>query len=430
MKKYIILFLLILVTVTAERQNQIFDNELKLELTNYDPSPIVPGEESNIVFDAINVGAVDLNNIVLQIQEKFPFSMVSDREITINSLKIGERKSFSFKIKTDHSTNNGTYSIGISYLTNTKGIVEVKEFAIDIQKSNLIITPTNVRIEPERINPGDTAVIFIDLENSGDFALKDINIRLDLTDQPFAPIEDTAERNIKLLNINDKASTQFKIISLADAETKIYKVPLRISYVDETGKKYEKEESIGLIVDANPSFQINLENANIYKLEQAGKVTISISNIAPTDVKFVSLELLESDYYQILSNQREYIGNLDSDDYETVEFQIYAMQIKEDNFLPLRLKIKYKDAYNNEKEFEEEIKLNVYSNWEAVKYGLEKPNTTYLKFIISILLLLFIWSAYREWQRTKNIWSAIGNTFVNTFKSLFINPWKKNKNVK
>src|SRR3989344_2054658 len=414
MKKYIILFLLILVTVTAERQNQIFDNELKLELTNYDPSPIVPGEESNIVFDAINVGAVDLNNIVLQIQEKFPFSMVSDREITINSLKIGERKSLSFKIKTDHSTNNGTYSIGISYLTNTKGIVEVKEFAIDIQKSNLIITPTNVRIEPERINPGDTAVIFIDLENSGDFALKDINIRLDLTDQPFAPIEDTAERNIKLLNINDKASTQFKIISLADAETKIYKVPLRISYVDETGKKYEKEESIGLIVDANPSFQINLENANIYKLEQAGKVTISISNIAPTDVKFVSLELLESDYYQILSNQREYIGNLDSDDYETVEFQIYAMQIKEDNFLPLRLK----------------IKLNVYSNWEAVKYGLEKPNTTYLKFIISILLLLFIWSAYREWQRTKNIWSAIGNTFVNTFKSLFINPWKKNKNVK
>jgi len=109
MKKYIILFLLILVTVTAERQNQIFDNELKLELTNYDPSPIVPGEESNIVFDAINVGAVDLNNIVLQIQEKFPFSMVSDREITINSLKIGERKSFSFKIKTDHSTNNDKY---------------------------------------------------------------------------------------------------------------------------------------------------------------------------------------------------------------------------------------------------------------------------------------------------------------------------------
>src|SRR3989344_3292727 len=425
MKKLLIIILLLFVLeVSAERQSAIYDDKIRVELVRYDPSPLSPGQITKGWFDVINVDDINLENIKFQVEEKFPILIKGDRIFDLDYFIIGERKSFYIELMIDPSVGEGNYSLGLSY-TSAKSITKVNEFDLEVRKPSLAITPTKISVEPERINPGGEAIIILNCTSSWDFTLEDISIILDLKDQPFAPTGGTAEKTINKLDIKDQEEVQFRIIVDANADTKIYKVPLIIKYKDETGQEYEKIDNIGLIIDTEPEFQINLENSDIYKTGMNGKITISLSNIAPTDVKFVSIDLLESEYYEILSNKREYIGNLESDDYETVEFKIYVDKIKEDHLVPLYFLIDYKDAYNNNKEFTEEIKLNIYSRWDSIVYGLEKPNTTYLKIILSVLFVLFGWGVYQEWKNTKNFWSALGNTFAKIFRSLFINPWKK-----
>lgn len=426
---FVLLIFLLAFEVNAARQSVTYDAEITVELVRYDPSPLTPGQISKVWFDVINVDDNVLNNIKFQVEDKFPITIKGDKVFSLGSFNVGERKSFYVELVVDPSVSEGNYSLGLSYTPTQTSVIKVNEFDLEVRKPSSVVSPASVRVEPERITPGGEATMYVNLENTGEFALKDVSIVLDLTDQPFAPIGGTSEKSISRLNIKEKEEVQFRIIASADAETKVYKVPLTIKYKDETGQAYEKLDSIGLIVDAVPEFQINLEGSDIYKEEMNGKVTISISNIAPTDVKFASVELLESEYYEVLSNNREYIGNLDSDDYETVEFEIYVDKIKEDHLIPLYVLVHYKDAYNNDKEFTEEVKLNVYSRWEAIVYGLEKPNTTYLKLIVLVLLVLFGWGVYNEWKVSRNLWSALGETFAKIFRSLFINPWKK-KNAK
>ena len=55
-------------------------------------------------------------------------------------------------------------------------------------------------------------------------------------------------------------------------------------------------------------------------------MTIGLSNIGPSDIKFLILEIKSSDEYEILSNTKEYMGNLESDDFETSEFSIVPQE--------------------------------------------------------------------------------------------------------
>ena len=55
----------------------------------------------------------------------------------------------------------------------------------------------------------------------------------------------------------------------------------------------------------------------------------------------------ESEKYEIVSPAEVYVGNIDSDDYETADFKISLNKVKEKEVI-LPLSLEYKDANNNE----------------------------------------------------------------------------------
>ncbi|MEM4245554.1 MAG: hypothetical protein QXR60_05125, partial [Candidatus Nanoarchaeia archaeon] len=195
-------------------------------------------------------------------------------------------------------------------------------------------------------------------------------------------------------------------MALSDAESKAYQIPIEITYYDQLGNAYAKNNTIGLLVGAEPSFTLNLESADVFESGTRGKITISLSNTGPSQLKFVTLEILPTDDYTILSNSKSYLGNLDPDDFETSEYTIYVNKKGE---LPIKLKVTYKDSYNNDKEYVGEVKLKVYSYFEVRKYGLRTGGTSILVYIVYLLLIIFAYLTFKEWRKERDVGRAMKN---------------------
>ncbi len=181
---------------------------------------------------------------------------------------------------------------------------------------------------------------------------------------------------------------------------------MEITYYDQLGNAYVKNNTIGLLVGAEPSFTLNLESADTFEAGSTGKTTVSVSNTGPSQLKFLTLEILPSDDYTVLSNTKSYLGNLDPDDFETSEFKIYANR-KGD--IPIKVKVSYKDSYNNEKESYGEVYLKVYSSWEIRKYGLRAGGTNILTWIIYALIIIFAYLTFKEWRKERDVGRAMKN---------------------
>ena len=78
--------------------------------------------------------------------------------------------------------------------------------------------------------------------------------------------------------------------------------------------------------------------------------------------------------FTVISPQEVYVGNIDSDDYETAEFDIYVEKSSSKNLM-LPLHLEYMDANNKPYSKDIEVALVLYSKEELKKLGfVQKSN--------------------------------------------------------
>ena len=419
----VVLLFLISLNIVFARQTVIISqgNQFRVDLLRVDPSPLTPGGSSDIWFEVFNLDDKPLYDAQIKLSAPFPFS-IENNMLTVGEIDSGQSSKIKFNIGTNKNAKQGNYNFTLYLYSADSDSYVTSTFQVNVANTGKILTPVSVAIEPEEINPGDKGIINVNFMNTADSELKDIAIKFDLKNDsiPIAPLGSTAEKKIKSLPQGDKSTVSFNIIVSPSAEAKVYKIPLKITYFDDLGNLVSTEDTVGVVINGNPEFRINLEETDIYGKGDRGKITISISNIAPVDVKFVNMELLESQNYQIISPRSIYIGNLESDDFDTAEYDIYVKKT-EDEKVPLNVLIKYMDSYNNEKEYSTTVSLQTYSYFKKLKYGI-KSSKGITNTIIVILVLLFLYFFYKNWKKTKNIKNAFTSTLlspINFFRSSY-----------
>jgi LPXTG-motif cell wall-anchored protein len=101
--------------------------------------------------------------------------------------------------------------------------------------------------------------------------------------------------------------------------------------------------------------------------------------------------------FEVLSAQEIYVGNVDSDDYETAEFNIYLTNdgFKEEKVISLPLKVEYRDANNNLYTDEYDFKLKILN---PKKLGIKKRSgtTTFVMFLVILGLVAFLYFRRRR----------------------------------
>jgi hypothetical protein len=248
----------------------------------------------------------------------------------------------------------------------------------------------SVNMNPEEIAPGETSVITIGLENDGNDDITDVTIILDLTgviesnvpgvpttilDIPFAPYESSSEYSFDEIEEDDKEYAEFEIIALNNAKSGVYKIPVKISYL-EAGEDEPtiRNSLIGITVNSEPIIGVSVEEGLLLKPKE-NTVDIKVINKGLSDVRFLEVEIESSIYYDILSPSQVYIGDIDSDDFDSVDFKVY-FKSNTPNTMTIPITVSYKDAVNNEYTESFDLEVKVYTKDKAIELGLMEKNNT------------------------------------------------------
>jgi hypothetical protein len=215
---------------------------------------------------------------------------------------------------------------------------------------------------------------------------------------PFAPYQSGSERFLEELHDGDDEVFDFDIIALPTASAGIYKIPVEITYyIDGNENPQERDEEISLIVNSPPELNIFSEDSVLIR-GQEGIISLKVVNSGLSGIQFSYLTVKNMAGIQFLSEREQYIGDIDSDDFDSVEYNVYV-RASASGLIKCPVTLKYKDATN--KEFEEtmEIDLRVYSLKEAQEMGFaQKPNRNIFFGFGAIVVGYF---GYRFWKKRK-----------------------------
>jgi len=142
--------------------------------------------------------------------------------------------------------------------------------------------------------------------------------------------------------------------------------PIKIKYFDSAGTSHEVTKTVGIEVRGKPEIEVRIKESEITKNKNIGKISVEILNKGSSDAQFFNIKILPTEQYSVISNNEEYIGSLESDDSENVDFDIKVYNTQDVNIVPVSLSIEYKDNYNNE--YKEDLTVNLTGDTALAQY--------------------------------------------------------------
>lgn len=360
-------------------------------LMSQTPDPVEPGEIVTVKFKVENNGTETNRDAIVTLLPQYPFSLYGDvAEKNIGKLRAGSRGSnaiiVEYKLKVDQEATESETELelkvqlgdaAISYMDN--------QFKVDIQTQDAVLDISSITFEPEQIRPGEVTEVTFVIKNLADSTLKNIKFKMNLNSStiPFAPYKSSSEKIISQLVSEYQKTVTFTLIADPKAAAGLYKVPLEITYADEKGKSYTVLEVLAVSLGDVPKVKPFIKKTSVLEAGKNGKLTLEIANPGTADIRYLELFIIPTEEYTLLTpSDYFYIGNIDADDTESEELEIYI--IPDVKLLHLPVKLKYFDA--NGKQFQQQFDLtmNLYSAAQLQKFGKEPANYMWLYVLVII----------------------------------------------
>jgi hypothetical protein len=415
------LFLLVQMVVASTSSvslavtNEVYAN---IEVVKYQPVPVAPGEYFDLWIAIETQGGsssssiinlANLQDVELELVEQYPFSLDQDDDgiHSLGILEMGEQVIVKYKILVDDDAASG--DADLSFIFRSSDNPEGKESpALDISVQSLDETMNVIDIstDPEQLSPGKPASLAITIQNDALGTFKNIQAVLNIDGDavPIVPYQSSKEQTLRSLEVGEQHTFRYSIIAEEDAEAGVYKIPFELTYKDYNNTIISKNDTFGILIGADADLNFNLEEFDTFQMGTTGDVVVSISNVGPTELKFMTVTLEEGDGYVILGPSGEYLGNLDSDDFETSRFQIYIPGSED---VPLSFTVSYKDVYNEAYDEAVDLVLPVYSTTEVKLYGLNGDTSSSYQWIFYLLAILFLYYCYKGWKLLKAVDKAV-----------------------
>lgn len=378
---------------------------LDLVLLNQDPDPVEPGGIVELRFQMENKGGGAVEDVIVAIQPDYPFSLRpgDDAEISLGTIEGYTRgkdiRAFDYKLIVDPGAVEGEHEIVIRYRTGAgvwMGAWVEKTFKVNVRIVGANVAITKIESDPKEFTPGEEGILSVEVKNFGDTSVKDITLGLDFSDAglPLAPIGTSSEQKADLLRQKGMVTFTYHIIAYPDAASRIYKVPASLTFYGQSGSQFSKNDVIAIIVGAAPKLQLTIEDTDVLQAGKAGDVTVRISNKGVNDVKFLTARIKGEGGITIIGADNQYVGGVDSDDFELVTFKVYVERGVKQAVLPLELE--YRDANNHAYAVVERLELPLYSSSELRRFGLKKQSAWPV-----IIVLIAIAGGTFWWRRKR-----------------------------
>ena len=229
-------------------------------------------------------------------------------------------------------------------------------------------------------------------------------------DLPLAPYQSSSQRQISEIKSGYQLQVTFKIKAQPEATPGLYKIPLNITYYDENGNFYRLSDMLAVTVGEQPKVRAYIKKSTVQREGKNGLVTIEIANAGMTKLKFLEMEVLLSEEFELLSSSNYfYLGNLDSDDTDSQEVNLYVQDSEEGKVI-IPVLLKYQDANNEQFQQHYDLELKVYSSYKLKKFGLVQSNNTWLFVFLIIVVVAGVFISKKKpqwipgWVKKRMFW--------------------------
>ena len=243
----------------------------------------------------------------------------------------------------------------------------------------------------DNLLPGKSASIKVEIKNTLEDNVKDVSLILNLDNTSFTTIGGSEDSENEIRD-DDSEFFEFGFKASSDIEPGDYNIPYTITYTDSEDNLKTKSGSFGISVSAETeiSYSVDLRE-NI--VGSKGDISFKVINSGLGEIRFVSIKITDAKGIEILSSPEEYIGSVDSDDFESSTFNVAFL----DTDASITAKVIYKDFYNDEKIEFVTLPLKVYSKTRAVELGLlEKPNYIRNGLIMVGIVGFFVYRKFKK----------------------------------
>lgn len=406
MFSFVVSVLMIAILFFGFAKETLAEEQFSITLLKYEPVPVEPGKSFYAWFNIENNLNTRVNDINVKLLDYFPFTLQKDeqRTKTISTLAPGASAVVKFLVFSDPDATQGINELKIQYSTDGTNWIE-RASEVIVQPHSAIIGIKEVNIIPSTVLPGDDIELNLKLTNFAESRLKDISISLGLIqtvsqsgvpmtiELPFTPKDSSAKQVIKDLMPKSSTVASFGLKVDSDAEIKAYKIPVYINYSDMSGVQYSISDVIGINIEDKTSIMTILESSKRISPNQKNFVDLKLVNKGFGTIKYMTVEIIKNSDYELLGSEKYYLGNVDSDDYESVEFEIKPLKTTGSVNIPIL--IKYTDSMNNQYSRDEEIELNIMTADELKAQngsGLFLPLLT----IAFVLIAVFFYIKHRR----------------------------------
>tara|TARA_Y100000034_G_scaffold136405_1_gene212672 strand:+ start:234 stop:1055 length:822 start_codon:yes stop_codon:yes gene_type:complete len=260
------------------------------------------------------------------------------------------------------------------------------------------VSVENVQVDV--LNPGEEGRIVVDIENVFNRDVEDVSLEINVAGLPFTTVG-TSQLSVDEIRDGDDERFAFKIKSSNDIELGDYQIPYTLKYIL-SNNEVIRSGSFGVRVTADSEIEFGVETERAVMGEQ-GKIEFKIINKGFGDIKFTDVKIFP-DGYSLISEQQVYVGNVDSDDFESVNFDV----IFNSKNPKVKILVEYKDFENNLIRDNLEFPINIYSREKAVELGIIEENKTQL-YIGIVVGILIIWYVFRKFGKRRRLKKSKNN---------------------
>jgi hypothetical protein len=265
----------------------------------------------------------------------------------------------------------------------------------------LVLTLSNVSalivssVDTPVLNPGESGILSIEIQNNFGDDVKEVTLNLNFENTHFISTSGSSESTDEI-DSDDEEEFTFRIKASNDIKPGDYSIPYTIQFKI-NGDSESKTGTIGISISGITKLAYTIDTQSPV-LNQQGKITLRIINKEFGDARFVSVKIFP-DGYSLLSDDEIYIGNVDSDDFETATFDV-LFNSRSPRFIAL---VEYKDFDNKNLVENIDLPFKVFSREEALQLGLIQRNNTgiYITLAITLILAYILYRVLKKRARLK-----------------------------
>ncbi len=338
--------------------------EVSATILRYEPTPAEQGNTVDVWISLSNEGTT-AKSVVVKFVPEYPFTLPEGQqgEVGAGSVAQTESKVVKFSLLVDSDAPNGDRNVKFRYQVDGGQWTQL-EAPVSLQAKGAVLVVDSYKVTPSPVIPGQTAIVELELRNAGRLAVKNVDVSIDLTDEKFSTIGTGTKQRVSYIGIGETEKVTFQLASDTSTEVKVYNIPVTFGYVDERNTAYSDTAKISLVVNAKPEISLTVDATKFDKKTKPGTVSLKVVNKGVVNLKYVTVKLVSTDQYDVLSPSNEaYVGNLDSDDFETVDFIIKPLAESP----RLSVQLEFKDPYNLDFSQQYDLPLRIITDKELGK---------------------------------------------------------------